>query len=133
MKIFSLLALLVMSGVASANTLALDTVVCGNAISGNCVVYDNGTALLRLYWNAYGAVQVATYTRDANGVLSAGPVYTANVGANPTKGLNGVALADPVGHVVTLSGTFLVERVLIHSGHNYYGWRTTFQGGTIIT
>jgi len=133
MKIFALIALLAVTGVASADTLALDTLNCGNAASGTCNVYDDGDAVMQLYWNANGTVRLTSYTRDANNILSAGQIYSANLGTNPTLGLDGVVLADPLGEAVTLTGTFLVQRILIRSGHNYFVWRTRFQGGTIVS
>ena len=133
MKIFALIALLAATGVASADTLALDTLTCGNATSGTCNVYDDGNTVMQLYWNANGTVRLTSYLRDANNVLSAGQTYTANLGTNPTNGITGALLADPLGEAVTLSGTFVVQRILIRSGHNYYVWRTRFQGGSIVT
>ena len=132
MKIFALIALLAVTGVASADTLALDTLPCGNAASGTCNVYDDGGSVMQLYWNANGTVRLTGYTRDDNNVLSAGQTYATNLGTNPTNGINGAVLADPLGAAVTLTGTFQVQRILIRSGHNYYVWRTRFLGGSIV-
>ena len=121
---------------AKAADLGLNTtpVLCGNATSGRCTVYDDGVTRYSWYWywnGTSGNASLTQYGIDSNNVLFVQDVYNATLTSTPRNGLANLYLTDQVGNSVSFSYAGHEARVLIRSGHNYYQYKTYVDSGTI--
>jgi hypothetical protein len=124
----ALVALLIFGAQAHADTLTLNVApVCGTTQSGRCVVYQDATDQLVLFWEIGGNVTVTDIDVATGSTLN---VYATNLFRDPKLGLDHEVLQGAGAASAILSGSFEVTRTLIRSGHNYYVWRTKFLGGS---
>lgn len=128
--VLCMLALPALFGSARADTLTLNAApICGNTQAGRCVVYQDATDQLVLYWEIGGNVTLTDIDVQTGATLN---VYATNLFRDPKLGLDHEVMQGAGAASGVLSGSFEVVRTLIRSGHNYYVWRTKFLGGSFV-
>lgn len=103
---------------------------CGNASSGKCVVYADGTQSFELFWywnGTTGNMQVTE--KDATGATT--HVYAGKLSSSLRAGVDNVMLTDSFGGAVTISYTGHTAKRLVTSGHNYWRFYTYVDSGKL--
>lgn len=110
---------------------------CGTSYTGTCTIANDGVDKITFHWTSAGVLQVVDYTvvsTDANGyqTLAVKDVYNGNNGSNPRSyDVVNQILTDALGNGVLVNLQLTPHSRLNRSGHNYYVYSTTVDGGSI--